>query len=395
MIGNLRQKFNAAWSEESYQRMLGIISDRFNHTPKFRIAETPVFINREFEAKLLAAGESVVGEIASPEFAKLDFSPIQSMLVPGDAPHPMFLVVDFGVCESEDGSLVPKLIEIQGFPSLFYYQLLLAEAFKTTYPFLADYRHLFGLNQDDYLRLMNGLLLGSHKPENVVLIDYDPLNQATAIDFFCTQAATGIKPLCISKVKRSGRQLYYLDDAGNKIDIHRIYNRLIFDELDQHPELRLEFSLREEVDVEWAGHPNWYFKVSKFILPFLKSSCVPPSQFLSELKSTPDDLENYVLKPLFSFAGSGVVFDVTPEDIAKVTQPEYYLLQRKEKYASFLQAPDGQVKSEIRLLYVWEDGQPRPRLVHNLSRLSKGQLIGVKFNKNKAWVGGSICFFEP
>lgn len=390
-----RQIFNAAFTEDKYQQMLAIINNRFHHTPKFRIAETPVFVSPDFEKKLLAAGEAVVGEVAAPEFKKIDFSPIQSMLVPGDSPHPMFLVVDFGVCESYDGSLEPKLIEIQGFPSLFYYQLLLAEAFKTTYPFLANHRHLFGYNQEGYLALMNSLLLGDHKPENVVLIDYDAENQATAIDFFCTQAASGIRPICITKVQRSGRQLFYLNDEGQKIDIHRIYNRLIFDELDQHPELKLQFSLREEVDVEWAGHPNWYFKVSKYILPYLKSSCVPESQFLSAVKTIPSDLENYVLKPLFSFAGSGVVFDVTPQDIHEVTHPEYYLLQRKVKYAEFLSSPDGKVKSEIRLLYIWQDGQEKPQLVHNLSRLSKGQLIGVKFNKNKTWVGGSICFFEP
>lgn len=395
MVNHWRQTFNAAWTEEKYQHMLSFISQRFNHTPKFRIAETPVFISPDFEKKLLAAGEAVVGEVASPDFKSIDFSPIQPMLVPGEAPHPMFLVVDFGVCESPDGSLEPKLIEIQGFPSLFYYQLLLAEAFKTTYPFLSGHRHLFGVNEAEYIRLMNGLLLGGHAPENVVLIDYDPANQATAIDFFCTQAATGIAPICITQVKRSGRELYYLNAQGKKTAIHRIYNRLIFDELDQHPELKLEFSLREEVDVEWAGHPNWYFKVSKYILPFLKSDCVPASQFLSDVKTSPADLENYVLKPLFSFAGSGVIFDVTAQDLAKISQPEHYLLQRKEKYASFLEAPDGMVKSEIRLLYVWEDGQERPRLVHNLCRLSKGQLIGVKFNKNKTWVGGSICFFEP
>jgi len=97
---------------------------------------------------------------------------------------------------------------------------------------------------------------------------------------------------------------------------------------------------------------------------------------------------------LFSFAGQGVVIDVTKEDIEAIQQPEHWILQRKVKYASCIQTPDEPAKAEIRLMYIWEEGKERPILATNLARLSKGKMIGVRYNKDKDWVGGSVAYFE-
>jgi hypothetical protein len=230
----------------------------------------------------------------------------------------------------------------------------------------------------------------------VILLEIDPLNQNTAIDFIVTRAYTGIEPVHIGDVKREGRKLYYQKD-GRKIQVKRIYNRVIFDELLTRTDLKLDFNLTEEVDVEWAGHPNWFFRISKFTMPFIKSEYVPECKFLSEFTSFPDDLQNYVLKPLFSFSGTGIKFHVTPDDLKQIPANQYenFLLQRKVHYEPVIHAPDGLVKTEIRLLFIWEKDQPKPTLVTNLARLSRGEMIGVKFNKNKTWVGGSVAFFEP
>ena len=116
--------------------------------------------------------------------------------------------------------------------------------------------------------------------------------------------------------------------------------------------------------------------------------------YLNEVKQIPADLENYVLKPLFSFAGQGVVIDVTQADIDKVKDPENWILQRKVKYAEVIQTPDVPAKAEIRVFYFWKEGAARPVATNNLGRLSKGKMIGVRYNKDKEWVGGSFCYFE-
>ncbi len=121
---------------------------------------------------------------------------------------------------------------------------------------------------------------------------------------------------------------------------------------------------------------------------------MPQTQFLHEVASIPTDLENYVVKPLFSFAGQGVIIDVTREDVEKIKDPQNWILQRKVDYASIIQTPDEPAKAEIRMFYFLPPGAVRPIAVNNLARLSKGKMIGVRYNQAKTWVGGTFCLFE-
>jgi len=252
---------------------------------------------------------------------------------------------------------------------------------------------LFGRSDEEYVSHIRKLLLNGHAAENVILLEVEPEKQNTRIDFLATFNSTGVRPVCITKIKRDGRNLYY-GNEGKLTAVHRIYNRVIFDEFQKRTDLKCQFNLTEAVDVEWAGHPNWFFRISKFTMPFLKNPFVPETTFLHELKTIPADLENYVLKPLFSFSGTGVVFNVQREDIDRVSDPENWILQRKVNYEPVILSPDGNVKTEIRMLYSWHPDDDNPQLVINMARLSKGEMIGVKYNKNKTWVGGSVGFFE-
>jgi hypothetical protein len=316
--------------------------------------------------------------------------------VPQETEHTLFLALDFALVKDEVGELQPRLIEMQGFPSLFGFQDFLARKYKEHFDIPPGFSSHFGLSPEMYRAKLKKALLGNHPPENVILLEVDPLEQNTGIDFVITEQLTGISPVHIGHVEREGRKLYYRK-LGKKIPIHRIYNRVIFDELVKRSDLHLPFNLVENVDVEWAGHPNWFFRISKFTMPLIKSAFIPECKFLDEFNFFPRDLENYVLKPLFSFSGSGIIFHVTQKEIDAVPAGERknFILQRKVYYEPVIQAPDGMVKTEIRLLFLWEEGQKRPQLVTNLARLSRGEMIGVKFNKDKTWVGGSVCFFEP
>jgi uncharacterized protein (UPF0248 family) len=255
--------------------------------------------------------------------------------------------------------------------------------------------HSHLVDREVFLKSFEKVILNGHNPENVILLEIDPMKQNTAIDFLVTEKMTGVKAVHIEDVKVDGRNLYHIKD-NKKIPIHRIYNRVIFDELMRRTDLKLDFTLREDVDVEWAGHPNWFYRISKYTMPFIKSEYLPECKFLNSYSTLPDDLHNYVLKPLYSFSGSGVIFNLTKSDLDAIPENERhdYILQRKVKYAPVVQAPDGLVNVEMRLLFIWEAEKARPTLMTNLVRFSRGEMIGVKYNKDKTWVGGTVAFFE-
>lgn len=395
MIPEHRTRYNAAFTPEKYQEMLADIDQQFPGQLEFRVAETPVFIPVDLRDKLIAAGDSIIDVIQQDNFKELTELAIPPhQRVPGDEGRPDFLTFDFAVCRNTSGDLEPQLIEMQGFPSLYAFQAWLPGIFGRHFP-ISDSVSAF-LNSTDangYREEMRRFLLGDEAPENVVLLEIFPEKQKTRIDFVLTKEFWGIEAVCLTKIRKNGRQLFYEKD-GRQIPIKRIYNRVIFDELERYPNLPGEFKLTDDVDVTWVGHPNWFFRVSKYTLPLLSGPFVPPSYYLHELTSYPADLENYVLKPLFSFAGAGVRLHITAADLDAITDKEHYLLQRKVQYEPVVQSPDGLVKSEIRLLYIWHPDQARPTLLCGLSRLSRGEMIGVDFNKNKDWVGGTTPLFE-
>ncbi len=395
MQPDARKRFNVSFSNSKYQAFLNDVYRRYDHVPNFRIAETPVFIGHDLKKKLFEACEQITDVICRSDFKALTESSLQdSWRVPGEDQHTTFLQMDFGICRDSEGNLSPKLIEAQGFPSLYLYQDMIAHLYRRHFDIPENYSHLVGLSSEAYIDLMKAIIVGDCKPENVILLEIQPEIQTTRIDFLCTEEKLGIKTLCISDLKSSGRSLYYLDSHGRKIDVHRIYNRVIFDELIQRPDLNTEFSFTKDWDVEWIGHPNWFFRISKYTLPLFESGYVPKTWFLKDLNQIPDDLENYVLKPMFSFSGSGVIFHVSRDAIEKTNNPTNYILQEKVKYEPVIETDKEPVKCELRMLFLWPKDAPRPFVVNNLARLSKGEMIGVKYNRDKDWVGGSIGFFE-
>jgi hypothetical protein len=396
MIPSLRNAYNAQFSETKYATFLTDLYGLYNHKPNFRIGETPVFIPDDFRDKLIKACDDIADAITRPDFKEItEGSMTEANRVPNEDEHPSFLVVDFGVCADKKGNLTPKLIELQGFPSLYYFQHDLAELYKKHFDIPKTMTPYFnGLDTEGYLKTLQELIVGASKPENVVLLEVEPEKQNTLIDFYGTAKQLGIKVLCLTNVLKSGRRLFYKNEKGKLIRIQKIYNRVIFDELDRRPDLNFGFDFTEDLEVEWIGHPNWFFRISKYTMPFFKSDFVPKTYFLKDLETYPTDLENYVLKPLFSFSGQGVKIDVTPEDLAEIEDASNFILQEKVQYVAALETPSEPAKIEIRMLLIWRKGDARPMLVNNLIRLSKGIMIGVRYNKDKDWVGASVGFFN-
>jgi hypothetical protein len=397
MIPAIRKAYNEAFTKEKYEAFLKELHSVFPGQVDFRVAETPIFVPKDFTKKILDACDSISDIITDPKFKELTKNAIPKHLqVPGENDHSHFIAFDFGICINEAGEYEPQLIEMQGFPTLFAYEVLIDDVFRKHFPVPEHFNcYLSGYNRESYIQLLKEIILGNEQPEHVILLEIFPRKQKTRIDFYCTEEYTGIKMVCLTELIKEGKKLYYMNE-GKKTEVKRIYNRVIFDDLQQQSaEVQEKGKIFfEELDVDWVPHPNWFYRISKYTLPFIKHPYVPATFFLNEVKQVPTDLENYVLKPLFSFAGQGVIIDVTKEDIDKVTDPENWILQRKVKYADVIQTPDVPAKAEIRMFYFWKDNTARPVAVNNLGRLSKGKMIGVRYNKDKEWVGGNFCYFE-
>jgi hypothetical protein len=397
MVQNIREQFNGAFTKEKYDAYLQELHAKYPNAIEFRVAETPIFVDKHFTKKVIDACEAIVDVIVQPNFNALTKNAIpENAKVPNENKHTDFIAFDFGICQNEQGELEPQLIEMQGFPTLFAYQIWHDEVTRKHFNIPNNYSaYLSGLNAATYAELLTEIIVGKYNKENVVLLEILPHQQKTKIDFYCTENYVGIPIVCLTELIVEGKQLFYERD-GRRIQVHKIYNRVIFDDLQQQPLAIQEKGniLFEELAVEWCPHPNWFYKISKYTLPFIKHPYVPETTFLDEVKSIPTNLEDYVLKPLFSFAGQGVVIDVTAADIAAVKDPHNWILQKKVNYASVIQTPDIPAKAEIRVFYFWKQEAERPIPTNNLARLSKGKMIGVRYNADKEWVGGSLVYFE-
>lgn len=396
MIPELRQRYNAAFTEERYAAFLHTLASGYRWGPDFRVAESPLFLDEPTTRALRGAGEDIVAQLATPAFRQHAASAVPpDLIVPRENEFPHFLCIDFALCRAADGDVTPQLIELQGFPTVACFQAFLTRTFPAHFPAIPrDFTSYFGgLDEPGYLAALKRAVVADCDPTEVVLLEIAPQEQKTRIDFACTEAMLGVRAVDVSEVRRCRHRLYYNRD-GRETPIRRIYNRVIFDEL-LRKKPAMDFALTAELDVAWAGHPNWYFRVSKHTLPFLRGPHVPPCRFVSEIaQELPDDLENYVLKPLYSFAGLGVDIAPTREKIAAISNPAEWLLQRKVSYAPLLATPDGPAKAEVRLILAG-DGAGWPRLVNLLVRLTKGAMHGVDFNKGRTWVGASAGFHPP
>jgi hypothetical protein len=395
VIPHWRAHFNAQFTEEKHERFLAQLESIVGAPIEFRPCETPVFIPDDLLNEMVVSAREIVAQAMSDEALKASSRAIPAAYnAPGEGARPDFIQVDFAITRDEAGRPSPKLIELQGCASLYAFQLLLPPAYRAHYD-LGNLKSLIGgLSEESYTELFRRIVLADHDPAEVILMEIEPDRQKTRPDFLATERLLGISTLCITDVIKHGDRLYY-HRGGRETEIRRIYNRVIIDELSRKG-ISAAFDFRDELDVEWAGHPNWFFRLSKFSLPFLHHPAAPRAWFLSELDVYPDDLENFVLKPLFSFAGAGVKVEITRADLDAVPEKDRgeYLLQERITYAPVIETPDEPSKVEARIMMLWEPKATEPIPVTTLMRMSKGLMLGVDFNKNKTWVGSSCGLFE-
>jgi len=424
MVPSLRKQFNDSFTAEKYQAFLRRVDEQCGTHVQFRLAETPCFFPKELLDRMAGDGKELIRQLVdNPEYhAQSNEAVPAEFKVPNEPAHPMFVQVDFGLVRNARGELQPKLVELQAFPSLYAYQGPLAEVYMDVYGLAgfdqfsasgcrlpacglrtSDLRprttalnpprlkyFLSELEKDSYRKLLRQAIVGDHDPENVILMEIDPLHQKTLPDFLLTEKMLGVRAVDIVDIKKEGSRLYY-EREGKRVPIRRIYNRAIADEL-QRKNVKLNFDWRDDLDVEWAGHPNWYFRISKFSIPYLKHESVPKTWFLDWLEEIPPDLENYALKPLYSFAGQGVVIAPKKEDIAAIPAEKrpYYILQERMHFEPVIATPFGPTKAEVRVMYVWLE---KLTPVLTIIRMGRGLQMGVDHNRDMQWVGASAGLY--
>ena len=389
MIKEFREQFNKGFSIEVYKKFLNSVWSITNDQADFRLCETPFFIDDSLNTELKNACTEIIDQLKNEKFKEYSKGGIPDQFnVNGEDEHPIFLQLDFGICKDENGKFVPKLIELQGFPSLYAFQAFLDQQIRAHFKIDSNLKTFFNdFSMSSYIDLFKKTVLGNSDPKNVILLELDPHNQKTKIDFYLTQKYLGIELVCVKNIIQQGKNLFYKKN-NEEIKIERIYNRVIFDELEKK-NIKIPFDYKSDLDVYWVGHPNWFFKISKHTLPFLKGNSVPECHFLSDVEIDKIDLSRFVLKPLYSFAGAGVLVDIAEDDVADIKDKHNYLLQEKVEYAPVIDTPTGFSKVEVRMMYIWND---EPILVNNLVRTSKGKMIGVDYNKDKDWIGASIGY---
>ena len=406
MIASIRQKFNTAFTEEVYQNYLAALNTPFPGALDFSVAETPIFIDKVFIQKVLSTGDYVNQVIQSDRFNSITEPSLKNIPhFPNETALPQCIVMDFAIAINEQNELVPALIELQGFPSLFAYEVLQDECIRKTYTIPAGYSpYLNGYTKEKYMHHLETILKGDtlndtkknlDANKHTVLLEILPHQQKTRIDFYCTEKYFNIPIVCITELFIEENYLFY-ERAGKKIKIDRIYNRIVLDELkNQTKEIQEKGALlQNNLEVEWVTHPHHFFRISKFLLPFLNHPYIPKTQFVNQLTETPTALDTYILKPLFSFAGQGVIIDISAADIENIKDPSAWILQEKVEYANCIETPTGPAKAELRLYYFWDEDKKEYIATMNLARLSKGKMIGVNYNKTATWVGGSLAYFE-
>ncbi|HLX86465.1 MAG TPA: hypothetical protein VKR59_21380 [Terriglobales bacterium] len=391
MIPSYRRDFNARFTQEKYELLRRELATRCGMEVPFAVCETPCFFPNALVERMGEDGKALIRQLVdNPEYLKRSEASIPAEFrVPNESPHPMFVQVDFGLVRDQAGELQPKLVELQAFPSLYAYQPVLSQAYVDVFGLDPQLRYfLGGLDSTAYKRLLQDAIVAGHDPANVILMEVHPEEQKTRPDFLLTEQMLGIRTVCITKIRKEGRKLYY-DEPGKRVPIDRIYNRTIIDELERKG-IKLPFDLRDDLDVEWAGHPNWYFRISKYSIPYLKHPSVPRTWFLDQLAELPADLENFVLKPLYSFAGLGVVIAPSRADIDAIPAAKHaeYILQERLNFTPIVETPHGATKVELRIMYVWLN-ELIPVLT--IVRMGRGLMMGVDHNKNMKWVGSSAA----
>jgi hypothetical protein len=400
VLPELRQAFNREWRPERYQALLADCARRTRAKLEFRIAETPCFFPQSLMQRIVDTGAELTQQLlGNAAFLKASEEAVpERFRVPRCPAQPHFMTADFGLVREQDGTLAPRLVELQAFPSIFGFQSVLVASYASNFALPSGLTgYLDSLDDDSYWARLRKVIVADHAPENVVLLEIEPEKQKTLPDFYVHENRLGIRTVDIAKLKKQGRRLFYADGAY-EVPIERIYNRAIVDELEQKG-VALPFDYRDELEVEWAGHPNWYFRISKFAIPWLKHWSVPPAVFLDEYDAgkgrdlLPEDREQWVFKPLYSFAGKGVQFGPSDAELATIPreQRHNFLLQQRVRFEPVIDTPHGMTQAEVRIMYCWPDGGALEPMIP-LIRMGRGKMMGVDHNRNQEWVGASAGY---
>jgi hypothetical protein len=401
MLASARAHFEQIFTEDRYRAFVDAVTAGAGVPIEFRLSETPCFFPSDLMRSLVEAAQTMTQQLlnnASYRSAADAIVPERFRLAGGET-LPTCMQVDFGLVRTSSGAVEGRLVELQAFPSLYGFQMLLAECALQYLgtggegPQIPLTPYLSGLDHQSYVDLIRRTFVGDHDPAHVVLMEIEPRRQKTLPDFTVTEAEWGIRAVDTKDVIRNGRRLFYRRD-GQLTPIARIYNRVIPDELERSG-VMMPFDYRDELDVDWIGGPDWFFRISKFSMPWLNHPWVPETRFLSDITEMPSDRDEWLLKPLFSFAGGGILFSPTDHDIESIAPDKrhLYILQRRVAFTPVIRTPEGDTQAELRIMMVREGNSYRA--VMPLVRMGRGKMMGVDHNRGLRFVGAAAGLIAP
>ena len=202
MVLQLREEFNKNFTEKKYEEFLEDLNSKHPGDIVFRVAETPIFVPKDFTNKMIGACETIVDFIKDPGFKKLTERAIPAgENVPGENDHSHFIAFDFGICENGKGELGATVNRDAGIPySSSRSRLIIPQVLEKHFDIPENFSdYLNGYNVDTYVQFLKEIILGNHDPENVILLELKPHEQKTRIDFYCTQDYLHIPIVCLTE----------------------------------------------------------------------------------------------------------------------------------------------------------------------------------------------------
>lgn len=241
--------------------------------------------------------------------------------VPNRDPFAHCIQVDLAIVRGPDGQLDGRLVELQGFPSLYMLTMFQAQAWAEAMADIPglkqDWTLFFGdFNSTNYIDRLRATIVGDAAPEEVILLDLDPPGQKTYPDFLVTKKTLGIDPVCPDHGRTRRPQTLPSDRRKTRSRAENLQPRSLRRTAEKKAS-RCRFSTPTTSTSRRSP--------SQLVLDLVEvHRAVSPSRsragnaLLSDVVTPPEDLENYVLKPLFSFAGTGVKVDITRADLDAV-----------------------------------------------------------------------------
>ena len=353
MIPALRHDFNTRFRPETFRTLLHSLDAIARTHVAFPVAETPCFFPASMLDEMSRIGIDLTLQLVNdPDYLARSLAAIPEAWRAADQnAHPHFLTADFGLVREHSGRLAPRLVEMQAFPSVFGFQWAVSEAYRSAFSLDPSLRYLLGgLDESQFWKLLARTIVAGHDPETVVLIDVDPANQKTLPDFHITADRLGIRivdiaalevldpsrdsPTQLDRVSATAITAASFPFAASTIapsSTSSSAGKSPSSSTTASPSTLNGPAIPTGISTS-ASSPSPSSTIPPFRPPSSSTtgseSSAPASKSARGPKESPRDRlpadrDRLILKPLYSFAGQGILFAPTDDQLAAIPPAQH------------------------------------------------------------------------